>query len=212
MKVGVIIFHKNIYSIYDKKWVDTCLDSIRNQTHKEFMVYELCYSDKSEQLWTESDFEHRPLENHIFAMNHIIDKAFADGCDVVANTNLDDYFSLERLEIQIASINEGYDLISSNFTHINDMDDPIRDMIFHDKDISAELSVNHNIICHSCVLMTKGFWNRNKYYETNELGYEDMNLWKRAISNAEKIIILPQILLYYRLHQNQTGRINQCNL
>ncbi len=178
MKVGVIIYHKNIYSIYDKRWVDVCLNSLRDQTYKDFIVYELCYSDEPEQLWEGSKYEHGPMKNHIFAMNHI------------------------------KAVNAGYDLVSSNFSHVDENDQVIRNMIFHDRDIATELASNHNIIGHGVVVMTKGFWARNKYYGTDELGYEDLTLWKRAIDKGENIIVLPEILFSYRLHSNQTGRIN----
>ena len=210
MKTGILIYHKNIYSIYEKRWVDTCLNSIRGQTYTNFVVYELCYSDQPEQLWAGSTYEHKPLENHIFAMNYLIDKAFADGCDVVANTNLDDFFSPLRLERQITAINHGYDLVSSNFSHIDGNDQTIRYMMFHDRNISAELSINHNVIGHGVVMFTKGFWNRNKYYKTDQLGYEDLNLWKKAAEKCEKMVILPEVLLHYRIHENQTGRIHPC--
>ena len=208
MKIGIIIYHKNIYSIYEKRWVDVCLASIRAQTHSDFVVHELCYSDQPEQLWEGSNYEHRPLENHIFAMNHIIDKAFEQGCDVVANTNLDDFFSPVRLERQIKAINDGYALVSCNFSHVDGNDQVIREMLFHDRDIATELFNNHNIISHPGVMMTKGFWDRNKYYVTNQLGYEDMRLWQKAVYNGEKMVILPEILLHYRIHDNQTGRIH----
>ena len=208
MKVGVVIFHKNIYSIFQKRWVDKCLHTIRTQTHQEFTVFEICYGDTPERLWEGSEYLHAPLQNHIYALNFIIDYAFENGCDVVMETNLDDFYSPLRFSLQLQAIEDGYDLVSSDFSHIDENDNKIRTSSFSNLDIKHELHTGHNIIAHPVVCINKKFWEQNKYYGVNELGYEDYVLWRKAISNGAKAIILPDILLYYRLHEKQTGRLN----
>lgn len=211
LKLTVIIYHKNIKTIYRPEWVEKCLDSIRNQTYKEYRVFELCYSDVSERLWEGSEYIHKPMTNHIAAMNYILDLAFADGCDVVFNVNLDDFYHPNRFTAQLAAIHAGYELVSSNFQHIEEVDgvDVLgQEMKFHDRDILVEAEVGHNILCHPVIAYTKGFWNKYKYYNTNELGYEDFNLWKKAAAHNCKICILEEILCYYRLSPNQTGRVH----
>lgn len=211
MKVGVLVYHKDVFNIYKPSWVKKCLDSIRNQTFKDFTVYELCYADTRSLLWERSNYSHIPMVNHIAAMNHILDKAFLDECDVVFNINLDDYYAPERFELQLKEIEAGYELISSNFQHIEEIDGidtPVRDMIFHDRDIKVELDANHNVLAHPIIAFTRKFWNENKYYNVDEIGFEDRTLWQRAIKNGSKIKIIDQILLYYRLSEKQTGRIH----
>lgn len=210
MKVGIIIYHKNIFDIYKPDWVQKCLDSIRNQTYQKFVVYELCYSTNRQQLWPGSEYSHIPMSNHICSMNHLIDKAFLDDCNVVANINLDDHFHPERLQLQLDAVQEGYDLISSNFEHIeeiNGIDTHVRDMIFHDRDIKKELNEGHNVLAHPVIMMTKHFWDTYKYYDDTQLGYEDKSLWTKAINDGCKIKIVDKILLHYRLSENQTGRV-----
>lgn len=210
-KCGVIIYHKDIFNIYKESWVKKCLNSIRSQTYQDFTVYELCYSTAANQLWSGSTYLHIPQSNHIFAMNYILDHAFADGCDVVFNVNLDDFYHPNRFTAQLAAIHAGYELVSSNFQHIeevNGVDVPGQEMKFHDRNILVEAEVGHNILCHPVIAYTKGFWNKYKYYNTNELGYEDFNLWKKAAAHNCKICILEEILCYYRLSPNQTGRVH----
>ena len=36
---AVIIYHRDIYSRYKKEWVDKSIESIRQQTHKDFDVF-----------------------------------------------------------------------------------------------------------------------------------------------------------------------------
>ncbi len=210
MKLGIILYHKDIYKIYQEAWVRKCLDSLKAQTVQDFTVYELCYSRDRQQLWPGSNFSHIPMPNHIFAQNHTLDKAFLDDCDVVANVNLDDAYSPKRLELQLKAVQEGYDLISTNFEHIEDIngvDTHVRNMIFHDRDLKYELGIDHNVLCHSVILYTKKFWEDHKYYNEDEVGFEDLTMWKKALANGCKIKILPEILCHYRLSDKQTSKI-----
>jgi len=218
MKVGVVIYHKDILNIYKQRWIDRCIDSIKAQTFQDFKVFELCYSNNFKMFYDgpgtrAHTFYCTEMENHIHAMNFILDAAFKE-CDVVFNINLDDYYDPNRFELQLEAIKEGYDLVSSNFqlirenTENENEDNLLTKMIFHDWDIKAEQDKNHNILAHPVICYTKGFWERNKHYNTDELGFEDFSMWKKAVANGEKIKILEQILLYYRLSDKQTGRVN----
>ncbi len=209
--IGVILYHRDLTKIYRQEWIDKCLDSIRNQTHSDFRVFELCYSETRTQIWEGSEFIHNPMESHIPAMNYILDVAFAHGCSTIMNINLDDFYNFHRFRIQLEAINQGYDLVSSNFTHIEEVngeDVIVRDMVFHDKNIATELSIEHNVICHSSACFTKSFWEKYRYYAEDQLGYEDKSMWQKAIAGGCKMFITPEILCYYRLSPNQVGRIH----
>lgn len=207
----MIIYHKNILKIYKYRWINKCLYSIENQTFKDFTVFELSYGNEPQTWWPWSIYSHQPKINHVAAMNEILDKAF-ETCDIVMNINLDDSYHPDRFKLQIEAIKEGYDLVSSDFQHIEEINGEdvfVRNMIFNDRNIKDEQDQNHNILCHSVVAMTKKFWEENKYYNVNSLGFEDLELWRKAVANNCKIKIIPQILCYYRLSENQTGRIHK---
>ena len=104
-KIGVIFFHKNITQLYNERWIKKSVESMSNQTIGNFKVYEINYGGDDftvtkyiENIKIETFFVSRNLENHAEAMNYIIDKAFSDGCDYVFNTNLDDYYSSDRIK------------------------------------------------------------------------------------------------------------------
>lgn len=223
MKVGVIIFHKNIFEIYRKRWVHRCLETIKNQTFQDFKVFELCYSDTKEQLWENSVYYHKPMENHIFAMNFLLDEAFKT-CDVVFNVNLDDCYNVNRFRSQLDEVNKGSSLVGSNFQLIMERNQFIENQIIkkvftidpddncdvlmntkivYGLDAGEEQRKNHNILAHPVICYTKGFWERNKYYKVDEIGYEDFNMWKKATANSEKISIVNETLLYYRISSQQ---------
>jgi hypothetical protein len=205
MKVGVIFFHKNIEKIYKKRWINKCIDSIRNQSKKDLTFYEINYGDNAEpRLLGDSVFFHEKKENYADAMNFIISKAFEDGCDYVFNTNLDDYYSEKRIEKQLKYLEDGYDLVSSDFCYINEDDE-----VFHQMNITkygsifSNLKNNHNVIAHPSVGMSKEFWlDEDNRYDISKVPAEDLDLWKRSI-NKYMFYIVDEVLLFYRIHKQQ---------
>jgi len=221
MKNGVIFFHKNILNIYKKRWIEKCVSSILNQTKNDFSIYEINYGGDGNSLFSNCNLEdikisffNEEMMNHAEAMNFIIDKAFEDGCDYVFNTNLDDYYSTDRIEKQIEFLEKGFDVVSSDFCYIseNNEDDVIT---FHKNilqfgPITMNLNNHHNVIAHPVVAISKRFWEGNRY-EPSEIPMEDLLLWKRAINNGYKFYIHPEELLFYRLHENQITGNNSIN-
>ena len=206
MKVGVVIYHKDIDKIYDSRWVDKCLESIKNQTFSDYQIYEINYAADMDCLIKANCYQIE-LSNYAEAMNFIISKAFEDGCDYVFNVNLDDYYHPTRFEKQLEKLKEGYDIVSSDFCYIDEDNN-----ITHHKnickhgDIKENLLRNHNVIAHPAVAMSKNFWNSNRY-DITKTPQEDLELWKVAIQNGYKFYIIDEELLYYRIHEKQVSNV-----
>jgi len=217
MKLGVVFFHKNIQSIYQERWIKKCVDSILNQSTGEFSIYEINYGGDLYSVLEEREIKNphffisEKKENHAEAMNFIIELAFNDGCECVFNTNLDDFYDLQRFKVQSEWINDGYDLISSDFCYIEEIEG--EDIVTFSKnikgfgDIKENLEKGHNIIAHPCVAYSKNFWENNKY-SPEEIPREDMLLWTRSLKNGFKFYICDEVLLNYRLHENQVTGSN----
>jgi hypothetical protein len=213
-KIGVIFFHKNIKNIYHQRWIDKCISTILNQTINNFTIYEINYGGENYSLFNDIDshekkFYSENLKNYAEAMNFIITEAFEDGCDYVFNTNLDDYYRLDRFEKELVHMENGYDLVSSDFCYISENENKEDVVIKHMKikqygDIESNLTSNHNIIAHPCVVMNRNFWSENKY-DINKTPAEDMNLWQEALKKGYKFYIDDEELLFYRIHQNQVS-------
>lgn len=199
MRCCVIFYHKNILQLYPKEWVEQCVQSIYDQTYQDFEIIELSYGGGNERF-TDGIFYNILCSNHIAAMNLLITHAFDIGFDVVFNTNADDYYHPERFEKQLEKIKQGYQLVSSNFHYVGAMEKQMNMAAFGD--IGANLRRNHNVISHPCVAMHRSFWDDDLHYR-NLLGYEDLDLWKRAYQKGKKFYILKDFLLYYRIHENQ---------
>jgi hypothetical protein len=212
VKKGVIFFHKNIRTIYKERWVNKCIETILNQTVSDFSIYEINYGEddfslfEGIQLKNPHKFISEENPNHAEAMNRIIDLAVEDGCEYIFNTNLDDYYALNRFEKQIEFLDQGYDIVSSDFCYIKDVDESDEIIKYLNikslGDIGSNLERNSNIIAHPCVAYSKKFWETNRYSQ-EEIPKEDLFLWKRGIANGFRFYICEEVLLNYRLHENQ---------
>ncbi|NBO36002.1 hypothetical protein EBU91_00420 [bacterium] len=212
-KIGVVFFHKNIEEIYSQKWIEKCINSILSQTLQNFEIYELNYGGKDFSILKKFNpsqmlnFFSTDLLNHGEALNFILDKAFEDGCSRVFLTNMDDYYDLRRFEIQNNFLDSGYDLVSSDFCYIQEIEgtDQIVHQVGvkkHGSDLLKLLEKGLNPIAHPCVAMNKIFWQHNRYIPY-EIPKEDMNLWIRGLKSGYKFWICDEILLFYRLHEHQ---------
>lgn len=208
MKSAVIFFHSNIRSLYKDRWIEKCIASVRDQTMQDFDVFEIDYSGEDGVLCRMKGHKHhffsRAFDNHIQSMNFILNEVFKRGYDVVFNTNMDDFYSPDRFEKQLERINEGFDIVSSNFYYITEIGN--NDVITHRMDmfrcgdIRKNLNRDHNVISHPCVAMHRRVWDGGMRYN-NLIGYEDLDFWQRATDY--KFSILQDYLLYYRIHENQ---------
>lgn len=199
LKSAVIIFHKHAYK-YNLQWVQRCLNSIRHQTYKNFDVFELDYGGEHTQLYHGSSFAStNSIKDHAEAHNWLLDKVFELGYDVAFNVNIDDIYALDRFEKQIAAIKEGYDVVSSNFFHINEKGRLMNQLAMDSLDIEREFERGHNIIAHPVCAYSKNFWTNCDKLKSEEIPKDDFELWKRSLGKF-KFKILPNFLLYYRIH------------
>ena len=131
MKIGCIFYHSNVFSYIEHEHIFECLTSIDNQTFKDFDIFELNYSKKTEEdiFLTDIGFfkdkkittYRQECRNHIEAMNFLLNKTFKElDYDIIFNINLDDIYDEKRIELQLIKVFEGYDLISSNYTIFQD--------------------------------------------------------------------------------------------
>lgn len=202
MKAAVIIYHSNALKIYKQEWIDKCVNSIMNQTYKGADIFELNYGNCGKHFTNGYKFT-VPMKNHISAMNYLIAMVLSRGYDVIFNVNLDDYYSLDRFDAQIAAINKGAQLVSSNFHYFNDERGHFKRMDMQRySNLGVQFRRNHNPIAHPVVAYHKSFFDGGLQYD-NLLGYEDLDLWKKAWELNKRIVILPEYLLHYRIHENQ---------
>lgn len=208
-KVAVIVFHKNIGN-YPTDWIAGCVDSILNQTHKDFEIFELDYGGDGIQIFENSNFASVKLNNHAEAHNFLLDEVFRLGYDCAFNVNIDDRYTPDRIEKQLPYIEKGYDVISSNFYNIDENNVIIDRMEMHPLDMIAEANRGHNIIAHPVCCYSKKFWTTCTKLNGDQIPKDDFELWKRSYDSGKyKFIILPDYLLYYRVHSKKVSNEGQ---
>jgi hypothetical protein len=215
MKLGVIIFHSNIKSICKDKWVTKCIDSMTKQSVNNLHYYEVNYDGTDYSVLNGYDslnkkFYSVKLKNHAEAMNYILDIAFLDGCDYVFNTNLDDFYHQNRVEIQLNAMLSGdYDVLGTDFCYIKEDVDGNDQIILHKNMyryvdvVGTQLENRHNVITHPSVCYSKRMWDGENRYNIDDIPEEDLNLWIKLKNSGYKLGIVPHNLLYYRIHDNQ---------
>ncbi|MBU6430028.1 MAG: hypothetical protein KGR26_13520, partial [Cyanobacteria bacterium REEB65] len=185
-------------------WVARCIESMRDQTVKDLLVFELDYgavADPGEPLFEDAwAYWHWPMVNHADAMNFLLDQAFVvSQCDYVFNTNIDDWYDPRRIEVQLQHLKNGADLVSSNFTWVGPRDEIGDTLLFHDRDIPRELRRGHNVLCHPSIAFSRNFWRDCSRYRNDELPAEDLALWQREMHRC-KYVITPEVLCFHRHH------------
>lgn len=200
MKCFLMCYHKNLSQLYPQQWIDEYRESILNQIYKDFNILEHNYGGGQERIFENSKFESKEMPTFIHTLNHLLNKAVYYGADVVANSNVDDIFSPNWLEVQLPYMEAGADICSCNFTLFREGIGEYHWHKFDKLNIKEELNKNHNIICHPCVTFSRHFLEENKYIP-EEGPYEDMKLWQRTIDHY-KFKIVEQNLLYHRIHNN----------
>ena len=201
MRTAAVIYHKNVHN-YPPYWIEMCVESIQKQTYSQFDVFEVDYGGGGTQIYPNSIFSSEELPTHAHAHNYLLDKAFFWGYDYVFNCNVDDYYHHERFEKQLVYAEKKYDVISSNFYNV-DENNKIKDvMTMHDKNIIQEANKDSNIIAHPVVCYSKHFWTTCSRLNPEEIPRDDFELWKRSYEKY-KFIILPEFLLYYRVHSKK---------
>jgi len=206
MKVAVIIFHKNISTYYQPEWIKKCYDTIRNQEYQNFQVFEIDYGGTNNHTYEGSDFTNLAMDNHALAHNYLLDKAFSEGYDCAFNVNVDDWYALNRFNTMLPYIEQGYDVVSSNFYRVDRFEEVIQPLTFHTLNPIREANRGHNIIAHPVVCYAQKFWLNCDRLNPKEIPQDDFELWKRSYKKGFRFIVLPQFLLFQRVHENNISK------
>jgi glycosyltransferase involved in cell wall biosynthesis len=141
----------------------------------------------------------------IYQLNLGVEKARGN---IIARMDSDDVADLRRLETQLRFLmkNPNFLVVGSNVNCIN-----IKGEIMGSNDIESS---NDNIfwnsffkcpVSHPTTMFYKSILNQVGGYRSNYFPAEDFDLWTRILRIGE-IGILPDKLLYYRVHEDSTSR------
>lgn len=225
MKIACVIYHSNIYEKYKKDWIIDFFHSIHSQTFQDFDIIECCYDNsnlnliemlKESKLFTNKKhiFLNKNFKSNFECEKYLFEYIFNDlDYDVCINTNIDDIYNEDRFKIQIESIKNGADIVSSNYKifqyyknkkyereikicNEKDIENDYKKRLFYTKMI-IDKKTN---IPFSCTTFTKKCWNHSsKVIEYPEVFY----LAKSIIENKIKVDLNIESLLHHRIHNKQ---------
>lgn len=222
MKIGIIIYHKNLNNFINENIIEECLNSIRNQTFDIFDIIELDYGNNIESKSIITNFKQKkifykkPFNNHINAMNYLLNKCFNElEYDIIFNINLDDIYDIHRFEYQLRKIiMDDYVLVGSNYkifknNKFGDINKDIKLTLDFESETDEQsylkLKINKKkcIIPLSSVCFTKESWDIIKKIDKLPT-LEMLLICKKIFSHNKKIHICKDFLLNYRIHDNQS--------
>jgi hypothetical protein len=203
MRIALICFHKNI-GRYPNEWIKIYKNSILEQTYNNFDIFEINYGGGDERIFDNSFFESANLKDHAEAHNYLLDKCFSLDYDFIINTNVDDKYPLDRIQIQIDNIDSDFSVMSGNYTSFSELTPKIATTNFQELNIFNEFKKEHNIIAHPACLYSRKIIEYNDSLRSEEIPADDFSLWKRLLDKGAKFKILPDVLMYYRISELKT--------
>lgn len=203
-----------IMSVYNEvpEYLDVAIDSILNQTYKnfEFIILNDGSNDEIvEKLETAAKKDERIKLIHNeeqMGLTKSLNKglAVAKG-DFIARMDSDDFSVSTRFERQLAFFerNQDVDIIGTGVVSFGSQSIFMSPCVeTRNDEICAELFFTSGL-CHPSVMIRKSFLDKNGLtYDGNVKKGQDYDMWERC-SEFGKLAVMGEILLFYRIHDKQ---------
>jgi len=197
------------------KYLDETINSILNQTYNDFEFLIIDDGSTDNSLAILNSYKDPRIIVHKNEMNNGYVKTLNKLIDLsrgeyIARQDNDDISLPDRIEKQVLFLNKNKDVgVCGTNAFIFGKNKKISRMPITDDEIKAYMIINNPMI-HSTIMYRKSIfdvWNINKYNE-DLCPAEDYAMWFE-ISKKTKLANLPQPLLKYRWHENNTSQIKK---
>ena len=193
------------------EYLKECIDSILSQS---FVDFELLIGDDGStdesadivSLYSDPRIHYYKFtHDYIGTLNALLDKAKGK---YIARMDSDDIMHPDRLAIQYKYMEEhpNVDLIGGRMGCFKGTDyQTFQEIYVKDGRVGLSDLIDGCCICHPTVMFrTKSINIPHKIRYNRDMVYaEDYDLWVNLLSIGRKIYNIPEILVYYRLHNNQ---------
>ena len=202
-----------IMSVYNgESYLKEAIESVINQTFKnwELIVINDCSQDSTAQIlseYSEKDNRIKVYTNEVnLKLPTSLNKAVSlSSGKYIARMDSDDICLPERLEKQFEFMEENSDVSLSSCRFLT-----VKNGVYASGGAGGRCDFNaikamllmSNPILHPGVIAKAEVFKKFPY-DTTLTCTEDLELWTRLVINNQKIQILPQCLLIYRLHDKQ---------
>ncbi len=216
-RVSVILTSYN-----QANYLRASIDSVLNQTFSDFEVR--IWDDASTDGSWEIISSYSDQSIHAFRTADNTRGAYmaqavaeAGGVDFVAIQHSDDYWEPQKLEKQVAFLDQHPEIgaVFSNALIITETGEPLRDpshpysTVFDQPNRTRQQWLNHffyrgNALCHSSVLIRKSCYDVCGSYRQGLAQIPDLDLWVRLCQTYE-IHVLPDKLVRFRVHSDSAS-------
>lgn len=196
-----------------RNFLEELLDSVQNQTYEK---WELCLADGSDD---EHDYVRELCEERAKDDNRIVYKKLLKNEGIVGNTNQclefatgeyvglldhDDLLHPAALFEVVNAIQDGADFIYTDEMKFMDKVENSTNIVCKSGFGKDELR-SHNYICHFVVFKMELLNGMTQVYRKECEGSQDYDMVLRLTEKAKKIIHIPKILYYWRVHQGSVA-------
>ena len=199
-----------VMSVYNgEKYLEACIDSILNQTYKdfEFIIVNDCSTDGSWAILKDYEKRYESIklinntENLGLTKNLNVALASAKG-EYIARMDADDKSEPNRFERQIAFLkeNQTIDILGTFSNDIDETGKTIRCRtvpIFHSEIIKMLPKVSP--ISHPTVMFKRKSLEKIGFYNPKYRTSQDLEMWYRAAAAGLKFHNIPEFLFQYRV-------------
>jgi glycosyltransferase involved in cell wall biosynthesis len=211
-----------ILPVYNaEKYVAAAIESILTQTFTDFelLIFNDGSSDRSKEIIQQYNdprikfFDDSANAGLVACLNAGIDLATGK---YIARMDADDISLPERFKIQIDFLenNPEIGICGGWIYEITSSDDPRERKLYKYLPTHDEICIKllrHNSFAHPVVMMRRSVLiDHGIRYEKEFFPSEDYRLWIR-LKQVTRFYNIPQILLYYRVHPNQTSTLELPN-
>ena len=204
-------------SVYNaEKYLKEAIDSILNQTYKdfEFIIVNDCSKDNSWNILKEYEKKHinirliNNLENLGLTKNLNRALAISKG-DYIARMDADDISELNRFERQMEffETHEDVDIVGTFSKDINEFGEIIRTRTTPITHIDIiRMLPKLSPIAHPTVMFRKNSLEKIGFYNIKYRTSQDLEMWLRAAGAGLKFYNIPEYLFKYRMDDDYVSR------
>ena len=206
-----------VMASYNRKdYIKLAVDSILNQTYKdfEFIIIDDCSTDGTREIL--EDFAQKDCrikliknkENKGLIYNLRLGLSQANG-EYIVRMDDDDIAYAERIEKQVKFMDENPEItVCGSFIELIGECENSVGWVKHLLPEEIAILLNFfNPMCHPSVIIRNSFLKKhNINFRFEALHAEEYDLWKQIIFHNGKISNIPEVLLKYRIHKNRISQ------
>ncbi|GAA4702215.1 glycosyltransferase family 2 protein [Brevibacillus fulvus] len=207
-------------------YLTECLDSLLNQSypHWEIIFVDDASTDNSVQVveqWLEQNRGQftpdqslllLPLPRNVGFSGALTTGFFLANGEFIAVQDSDDYSDPQRLQKQVQFLRDHpqIQLVGSNYAYFSDQEPSVKktaSWIKYGDEIARVYANGGHCVCHGTILFHGSLFDQIGGPTRRIGGAEDYEFIVKCLNAKAKIENVPEVLYYYRRHENQRSRI-----